>query len=90
MKAIESCWKRYRALALPASASADELVKARTAFFSGATVLFRYILMGLGDEAEPTEKDLSMMDAINTELNEFGEAFDRDYFEQFGIKRGQG
>jgi hypothetical protein len=73
-KLIEAGWVGLRLAAIPETAPQIQLDEMRLAFFAGAQHLWGCLNGGLLDpdpNAEPTEKDLARMEAINDELNRF-------------------
>jgi hypothetical protein len=68
---IEAGWISLRLVAVPLDAPKIQLEEMRNAFFAGAQHLFGSIMTILEPDAEPTEKDMARMDAIDRELKAF-------------------
>lgn len=78
MKYIEAGWDSYRRL-LPADAGEVQVNETRQAFYAGAAILFRTIMVTLDPETEPTEADLARMAELQAELDAFGQELDVRY-----------
>ena len=76
---IAAVFEGYRATVIPADAGPVQVRECRMAFFAGATALFTMLTMGVGDDDEPSEAEMAMMDEIGAELREFGQQFDAEH-----------
>ncbi len=70
-KLIEAGWLGLRIACDLEDAPKVQLEEMRNAFFAGAQHLFSSIMTILDPGAEPTDKDLERMDAIDRELKAF-------------------
>ncbi len=70
-KLIEAGWMQLQIMSVPDNASPVQVDEMRNAFFAGAQHLFGSIMSMLDPGEEPTEADLSRMDKIKAELDEF-------------------
>ena len=70
-KLVEAGWVGLKAMAVPADAPAIQLEEMRNAFFAGAQHVYSSIMTMLDPGEDPTEADLSRMDAIDKELRNF-------------------
>lgn len=68
---IEAGFVSLRMAAISPNAPETQLREMRMAFFAGAQHLFASVLSILDPGAEPTDKDLSRMAAIDNELRKF-------------------
>lgn len=75
---IEAGWVSMKLTTIPEDAPAIQLEEMRNAFFAGAQHLFGSIMTILDSGSEPTAADLRRMTLINTELEQFIEAYKRD------------
>ncbi len=75
-KWIESCWESYRKIVVPKDAGETQVAITRRAFYSGAAMLFKTIMLGLDPDEEPTETDMQRMADLQAEIDEFGKALD--------------
>jgi biotin synthase-like enzyme len=64
-------WIAYKHLVVGQHAPAPQLEIARMAFYAGAQHLFGTLLALLDPDAEPTERDLHMMQSVNSELEAY-------------------
>ncbi len=72
LKHIEMCWDSYRDLIIPAGASGDQIMEARQAFYSGASILFKTLLLALDPGDKETDADMLMMASLQAEVDDFG------------------
>lgn len=70
-------WGNYRKLVIHKDAPQIQLDECRQAFFAGASVLFTSIVDNLSAGRESTKQDEDFLKSINSELYEFGLAFDQ-------------
>lgn len=68
---IEAGWLSFRAVCVSVDAGADQIKDMRISFFAGAHNLFHSLLIGLAEDAEPTEEDMQKMNKIHKELDDF-------------------
>jgi len=73
VKQFEVQWLTYQAEVIPQNASAIQIKESRRAFYAGAQALLGLQMTFSQGDAEPTEQDLAMMDAIAGELKQFNE-----------------
>jgi hypothetical protein len=76
---IEAAWRGYEKLISP-----RDKEEARLAFWSGASVLFYAMLRMFDPGDEPTDADLTKMDAINIEIEKFCSTFDAEVLKRHG------
>mgnify|MGYP001606479178 CR=1 FL=1 len=67
---IEAAWLGY-ALKFGVPEHTPQWIETRRGFFAGAAALFSAILLMLDPGTEPTDADLTKMDALNAELERF-------------------
>lgn len=68
-------WRSYRGEVLPRNAPAVQVRETRRAFYAGAAAWFGLMLRAADQPGdEPTEVELSRVDALNAELEAFGKA----------------
>lgn len=79
---IEAGWQGYRKILVESGAGETQLKETRQAYFSGAAILFQTIMSALdqGEDTEPTDADMALMDDIEKELAEFGQQLDHQFF----------
>lgn len=77
---IEAGWHSYRAIVIPKTAGATQVEECHRAFYAGAAILFESIMRMLDPGEEPTDADLTKMDAIQKELRDFGRGLDAELF----------
>ena len=70
-KLIELGWQLLRIMTVPADAPQAQLDEMRMAFFAGAQHLYGSIMTMLEPGEDPTKADLSRMQQIDAELEEF-------------------
>jgi hypothetical protein len=68
---IREAWLSYRDQVIPRNAGSTQLMESRRAFYAGANALLTSIMGALDPESEPTEADFSVMQDIQSELDEF-------------------
>lgn len=79
-KPIADGWRSYRELVIPTEASATQLTESKQAFYAGATLLFTTMMRSLSkDDSEATPADLQFLDAIQAEIDAFGQEIDQRY-----------
>ena len=78
MKLIEQAWDLYRERVIPPQAGEVQVDESRKAFYAGATALFTSIMAGLGSGDEATVEDLSLLDGVRDELDEYVAGIMRD------------
>lgn len=71
VKLLEIAWKDYETKVLPPDCSDIQKFETKKAFYAGAGGLLDSLLKVLGPGADPTEADLSIMDGIQEELNDY-------------------
>ena len=77
VRPIEAGFEAYRKMVIPKNAGPTQVQECRNAFFAGAAVLFTAMLTIPDDHDGPvTDHEVSQMDIINNELQEFGKKFD--------------
>ena len=72
-KLIEFGFQVFRAVCIPAHASAAQLTDMRMAYMAGAQHLFGSIFQLMSSDRDPTEADLDVMSAIAGEMEAFTE-----------------
>lgn len=77
MKYIEEGWRNYRRLCVPRTATPEQVQEFRQAYFAGASILHLTVQKALSPGPGETAGDLHLMQAIQTELDAFGQALDR-------------
>lgn len=85
-KIIEAGWVGFRLAVFPQGAPAYQLEEMRNAFFGGAAHLYHSVMTVMEDGSEPTEKDVSRMEKMHDELQEFL----KDFELRHGITVGNG
>jgi hypothetical protein len=78
-KYIEDSWQGYRKLLSP-NAGEVQVAETRQAFYAGAAVLFKGIMIAMDPGEEPTQGDMELMDSINQELQDFSAELDKKVF----------
>lgn len=73
---VSAAWDSYRKMVIPATAPDVQVNECRLAFWAGASVLFYSILKMLDPGTEPTDADLTKMDALHKEVDAFARTFD--------------
>ena len=71
MKLIETAWQDYATRVIPPGAPRVQVTESRRAFYAGARSLLGSMVAVLGPGQEPTPADLSIMDSIQEELDQF-------------------
>jgi len=64
-------WLDYVARVMPPNVSAVQLQETRRAFYAGAQSLLALVMRDLEPDAEPTENDIALMEALHAELQQF-------------------
>jgi len=82
MEIIKTAWESYQAHVVSPNAGATQIVETRSAFYTGAAVLFMTLTTTpvLSEGDEPTEGDLAMMQSIQDEIDAYGAQLDKDVF----------
>jgi hypothetical protein len=80
--AVEGGFAAYHLMVLPEDVGPIQLLETRRAFYAGAQHLFSTILHMLDPGEDPTEADLTRMDAIDKELRDWARSEAAD----FGLK----
>ena len=70
-KTLADQWRSYAEHVVPRSAPKVQMDESRKAFYAGAFAIFECIMVNLDPGSEPTDGDLSRMDALYAELTEF-------------------
>lgn len=68
---IEADWLGMRIAAVPMDASVTQVDEMRSAFFAGAQHLFTSIMLMMTDGDDVQDQDLSTLEKIQQELDEF-------------------
>lgn len=76
---IERGWESYRRMVVPADAGAVQLQETKQAFFAGAAILWQAIKLSLDPGGETTDADIQRMQAVQDELDGFGQQLDARY-----------
>ncbi len=76
LKHIEMCWDSYRDLIVGPDASIDQVTDARQAFYAGASILFKTLLLALDPGDKETDADMLMMASLQAEVDDFGMELD--------------
>jgi hypothetical protein len=79
-------WAMYQEICVPHDASPQQIADLRLAFFAGAAVLFRGLMITLDDGSEPTVADMVKMEAIHNEIDAFCATFDETVWQRMGMK----
>ena len=67
-------WDKYARTVLPANCSPVQKQETRRAFYAGAQSILFSIIAAFAPESEPTAEDLQVMEDVDQELRDFGEA----------------
>jgi len=84
-KPIETAWKRFERMVVPADASAVQRSEMRKSFYAGAAIVFKVITQNVSEGEEVQESDLKLLDDIAREVDEFGVELDAAVL---GIRHG--
>lgn len=76
---VEAGWVGYKLFVVPKNASEVQINETRRAFFAGAQHLFASIISSLEESDDATDRDLTRMDNINRELNNYVEGLKKEY-----------
>jgi hypothetical protein len=79
MKYIEKSWQSYRQL-IPADASETQIRETRQAFYAGAAIIFKGMILLMDGDDEPSAADMARMMEIQKELDAFGQELDKRVF----------
>lgn len=74
---VEAAWQTFRVI-IPVRAPREQKQEMKKAFFAGAFAMFAELVNGVDDASDVTPSDMSMMDEIHAELQEFKEAMRTD------------
>ena len=74
---MASAWDAYERELVPRDTTSDEREAQRLAFFTGAAVVLALLAKNV-DEDRP-DSAMQLVDTLNDELGEFGEALDRNW-----------
>lgn len=73
MGVIAFQWVTYASSVLPSNVSEVQVRETRRAFYAGAFVIFRRIMLQLEPGQEATDADVALLDSIHAELERWGE-----------------
>ena len=73
-------WESYRLNVLPDEAGEIQIKETRRAFFAGAAIIMETLMLALDPGDEPTDADMQRMADLQAEIDEFGQAIDREAF----------
>lgn len=73
-KLMAEQWGIFSERVMPIDAPAIQKQEMRRAFYAGAQAILFRVIAAFSPETEPTEADLKVMDDLNQELNDFGQA----------------
>lgn len=68
---LKEAWSKYKSDIIPKNASDTQISETKKAFYSGAMCLFIILNKNIDEGTEPTEKDLSLLDNITIEFDEY-------------------
>lgn len=68
---IKEQWESYVRQVLPETAGPVQCQETRRAFYAGAQALLSILTAGTSDDAEVTESDMSLLEGIQRELEQF-------------------
>lgn len=69
---VEAAWHSFSQV-IPLGAGPTQRREMKKAFYAGAFAMFAELVNGVDDEPDVTPSDMSMMDEIHKELEEFKE-----------------
>lgn len=70
---LEEAWNSYVAQCIPPDAPPVQIDETRKAFYGGALSLLAEMLGGLSEGPDAEEADVSLVEDLQAELDEFGE-----------------
>lgn len=72
LRSLAGVWEQYDFKVLRGDALPDERKECRRAFYAGAAAVWALMLQGMSsEEPQASEEDLSLMETINSELDQF-------------------
>lgn len=74
---VAAAWRTFRVI-IPPNAGPTQFGEMKKAFYAGAFAMFAELVNGVDENEDVTPSDMSMMDEIHAELQEFKEAMRTD------------